>query len=101
VKIAKGIRPCGAFIFHILIKSQLKFQFWGSYTHIVAPMGMKLGMEVKEGTLSTGPLVSSSMPNFTPIGATCRPCGAKSLKIGLLSNLNNRRFALRAMLPVN
>jgi len=23
------------------------------------------------------------VPNFTPIGATCRPCGAKNLKIGL------------------
>jgi len=30
-----------------------------------------------------GPLVPSSMPNFTPIGATCRPCGTKNLKIGL------------------
>ena len=29
------------------------------------------------------PLVPSIMPNFTPIGATCRPCGAKNLKIGL------------------
>jgi len=28
------------------------------------------------------------MPNFTPIGATCRPCGAKNLKIGLVSKLN-------------
>jgi len=28
------------------------------------------------------------MPNFTPIGAIIRPCGAKNLKIGLLSNLN-------------
>jgi len=27
--------------------------------------------------------VPSSMPNFTPIGATCRTCGAKNLKIGL------------------
>jgi len=44
--------------------------------------------------------VPSSMPNFTPIGATCRPCGAKNLKIGLLSKLNTGRFALRAMLPV-
>ena len=31
-------------------------------------------------------LVPSSMPNFTPIGATCRPCGAKNLKIGLWVN---------------
>jgi len=27
------------------------------------------------------------MPNFTPIGATRRPCGAKNLKIGM-SKLN-------------
>ena len=27
--------------------------------------------------------VPSFVPNFTPIGATCRPCGAKNLKIGL------------------
>jgi len=41
------------------------------------------------------PLVHSSVPNFTPSGAACRPCGAKNLKIDLW-----RRFALRAMLPV-
>ena len=28
-------------------------------------------------------LVHSSMPNFTPTGATWRPCGAKNLKIAL------------------
>jgi len=60
-------------------------------------MGVKFGME--EGT--EGPLLlPSSMPNFTPIGATCRPCRAKNLKIGLLSKLNTGRFALRTMLPV-
>jgi len=36
-------------------------------------MGVKFGMEV---------------PNLTPIGATCRPYGAKNLKIGYLSKLN-------------
>jgi len=50
----------------------VKNQFWGFYTLIVAPIGVKFGME--EG---------SSMPNFTPIGAACRPSGAKNLKIGL------------------
>jgi len=75
VKIAQGICPCGAFIFYILVKSEYKFQFLGSYTLVVAPMGVKFGME--EGT---SPF---SMPKFTPIGATCRPCGAKNLKIGL------------------
>jgi len=39
-------------------------------------MGVKFGME--EGTG-----MEEGMPNFTPIGATCRPCGAKNLKIGL------------------
>ena len=43
------VRPCGAFIFHILVKSEYKFQFLGSYTLVVAPMGVKFGME--EGTL--------------------------------------------------
>jgi len=51
----------------------VKISVWGSYTLIVAPIGVKFSME--EGTLSR--------PNFTPIGATCRPCGAKNLKIGL------------------
>jgi len=35
----------------------------GSYILIVAPMGVKFGM-----------------PSFTPIGATCRPCGTKTSK---------------------
>jgi len=41
------------------------------------------------------------MPNCTPIGATCRLCAAKKTQNRPLSNLNNRRFALLAMLPVN
>jgi len=45
----------------------------GSYTLVVAPMGVKFGME--EGT--KGPKVPYSMSNFTPIGATCRPSRAK------------------------
>jgi len=36
--------------------------------------------------MEEGTKVPSSMPNFTPIGATCRPCGAKNLKIGLWVN---------------
>jgi len=79
--------PCGAFIFHILVKSE----FLGSYTLVVEPMGVKSGMEegIKgpssmpnftpigmEEAWRRGPSVPSSMPNFTPIRATC-------LKIGL------------------
>jgi len=76
----------------------------GSYILVVAPMGVKFGTE--EGTevyseadfevfrpagrwnlaRRRGPLVPSSLPNFTPIGATCRRCGAKNLKIGLWVN---------------
>jgi len=37
---------------------------------------MEEGME--EGTFDP-----SSMPYLTPIGATCRPCGAINLTIGL------------------
>jgi len=57
-------------------------------------MGVKFGTE--EWTF--GPPL---MPNFTPIGATCCPCGVKKTQNRPLSNLNNWRFALRAMLPVN
>jgi len=44
---------------------------FGSYTLVVAPMGVPSSMPIWP------------MPNFTPIGATCRPCRAKNLKIGL------------------
>jgi len=40
------------------------------------------------------------LPNFTPIGATCRPCGAKKPQNRPLSKLNTGRLALGAMLPV-
>jgi len=52
----------GVYIPHF-VKSQQKFKFWGSYTLIVAPMGGKFGTE--KGT--------SSVLNFTSMGATCRP----------------------------
>jgi len=50
----------------------------------LAKSGAEEGME--EGTKgSPSPRkVPSSTPNFIPIGgATCRPCGAKNLKIGV------------------
>ena len=50
-------------------------------------MGVKFGM--KEGT------EASSMPNLTPVGATCHPCGAKKPQNRPLSNLNTG--ALRCM----
>jgi len=45
----------------------------------LAPMGVKFGTE--EGNF--GPLLRAK---FHPIGATCDPCGAKSVKIGLRVN---------------
>jgi len=73
----------------MLIKSEKKFQFWGSYALIVAPLGVKFGME--EGI----PLLHAK---FNPIGATYCPCGAKKPQNWPLSNY--RRFALRSMLLV-
>jgi len=43
---------------------------------IAAPIRVKFGVE-------EGPSFASSTPNFTPIGATCNPCGMKNLNIGL------------------
>jgi len=62
VKIAQGIRPCEAFVFRNLVKFQYNFQFWGP-----APLSLHRWGEVLHGG------VHSSMPNFTPVGATCRP----------------------------
>ena len=47
--------PMWGFIFHILIKSQSKFQFWCSYTLTIAPIGVKFGTEegTKEGVPSS------------------------------------------------
>ena len=42
MKIAQGIRSCRAFILHILVKSQYIFQFWGSYTLMLAPIVVKV-----------------------------------------------------------
>jgi len=56
-----------------------KIQFWGAYTLIVATDGDEIwhGGVDQEWTS-----VHSSVPNFTPTGATCRPCGVKNLKTG-------------------
>jgi len=55
-------------------KISVKFSvFWGSYTPIVAPMGVKFGTE--EWT--------EAIPNFIPNSATCLSCGVKNLKIAL------------------
>ena len=93
MKIAQGIRPCGAFIFHISVKSEQKFQFRGSYTLVVAPMGVKFGME--EGTF--GPLLRAK---FHPHRCNVSPLLGEKPQNRPLSKLNTGRFALRAMLPV-
>jgi len=77
-----NINACGAFIFHILVKSEKKFQFLWSYTLVVAPMGVKFGME--EGTFGPkGPLLHGqiSSPSVQRVAR-----GAKNLKIGLWVN---------------
>jgi len=47
-----------------------------------------------------GPLVPSSMPNFTPIRCNVSPLRGEKPQNRPLSKLNTGRFALRAMLPV-
>jgi len=65
----------------------------GSYTLVVAPMGVKFAME--EGTL--GPL---HYAKFHPRRCNVSPlCGEKSQNRPL-NKLNTGRLALRAMLPV-
>jgi len=64
----------------------VKISVFGSYTPIVAPIGVKFGMEEETfGPLlhwygeGEGPLLHAK---FHPIIETCRPCGAINLKIG-------------------
>jgi len=57
----------------------VKISVFGVLPLVVAPIGVKFGVE--QGTDFAS--VRSSTPNLTPIGATYRPCGAKNLKIGL------------------
>ena len=64
MKIAQGVRPCGAFIFHISVKSKIKISIFGVLHIVVAPMGAKFGMEEET--------VPSSVLNVTLIGATTR-----------------------------
>ena len=72
---ARGTFLWGVYIPHF---DQILVKIWvlGSYTLTVAPMGVKFGTE--EGTFLSA--------KFHPIGATCCPCGAKNLKIGLWVN---------------
>jgi len=44
--------------------------------------------------------VKFGLPNFTPIGATCRPLRGEKPQNRPLSKLNTGRLALRTMLPV-
>jgi len=69
MKIAQGIRSCGRFLISNFGKLSLKISVLG----ILYPYHCTEGSEIWHG----------GGPNFTPIGAMCRPCGAKNLKIGL------------------
>jgi len=66
---------------------------------------MKFGTDGDEiwrgGDQISSPSVSSSTPNFIPIGAMSPLMRGEKPQNRPLSNLNSRRFALRAMLPVN
>jgi len=64
MKLAHGVCPCGCFIPHF-DQISVKISVLGSYTLIVAPMGVKF---VKEDLLRA---------EFNPIGAIRLPCGFK------------------------
>jgi len=66
---------------------------WGSYTLVVAPMGVKFGTE--EGT--EGPLLRAK---FHPHRCNVAPLRGEKPQNWPLSKLNTGRFALRTMLPV-
>ena len=83
MKIAQGIRDCRAFIFHISVKSEKKFQFWGSYTLVFAPMGVKCGVA-----------------KFHPHRCNVSPLWGEKPQNRPVSKLNTGRLMLRAMLPV-
>jgi len=65
----------------------------GSYTLVVAPIGVKFGME--EGT--EGPLLHAK---FHLHRCNVSPLRGEKPQNRSLSKLNTGRFALRAMLPV-
>ena len=75
VKIAQGIRPCGAFIFHISVKSG----------------------EIWQGGGTFGPPLHAK---FHPHRCNVSPLRGEKPQNRPLSKLNTGRFALRAMLPV-
>jgi len=79
----------GVYISHFDQISLIKFQFWGSYTIIVAAMGWNL---VWRGTPPPCQISPPSVQHVAPVGR--KPQNRP------LNNLNNRRFALCAMLPV-
>jgi len=64
--------------------------FGGCIPTFLTPINVKFGTGSK-------PAVRSFVPNFTFIGATCRPCGAKNF----FGPLSKNMAALRAGLPVN
>jgi len=63
VKTRKGYTPAGRLYSTFWSNLSKNFSF-GAYILVVAPMEVKFGMEK----------ATFSVPNFTPIGATCRPC---------------------------
>jgi len=65
----------------------VKISVLGSYTLTVAPMGVKFGTQEK--------------CQISPLSVQCVALRGEKPQIRPVSNLNNRHFALRAMLPVN
>jgi len=94
MKLAQGIRPCGAFIFHIWSNFSKNFSFGGPIPLPLHRWGWNLGAE--EWTFG-----SILRAKFHPHRCSVSPLRGEKTQNRPLSNLNNQRFALRANLPVN
>jgi len=78
----------GVYIPHS-VKSEYKFQFWGSYTLVVAPMWVKFSVD--------GPLLHANFHSHRCNVSLLRSDKPQNRR---LIKLNTGRLALRAMLPV-
>jgi len=78
-KSRKGYAPAGRLYSTFWSNLSKNFSFGGPTPLSLHRLGWNLARRRE-------PSVPSSVPNFTPIGVTRRPCGAKDLKIGLWVN---------------
>ena len=92
MKIAQWIRPCGAFIFHILSNLSTNFSFGGPI-----PLSLHRWGEIWHGVGGEGPLFHAK---FHPHRGNVSPLRGEKPHNMPLNKTKYRRVALREMLPV-